>query len=311
MGFEYVLCGLRLRSSFRLEAVEDTSPGTVAEVTLSAVGEAELARAWSGPAAPRAWRGRLRDGAELRIERGRSDDLLFGYGEHARFHLDPARGELRCLGSELEGAATQRVLLTRVLPLVAVARGAEALHAAAVETDAGAVAVAGPSGAGKSTLVAELVRRGAALLADDVLVLRRAPGGVRAYPSSPHLSLDEPAGQLGAALAELGGKCWITVAGAARRPARLAAVVLLERGGERPLEVRELPPSPLPLAPYMLGLPDDEGREGERFALYSDLAAGARVLRLSAGEGDRPAAIAAALERALGLPAPALAGSLG
>jgi hypothetical protein len=51
----------------------------------------------------------------------------------------------------------------------------------------------------------------------------------------------------------------------------------------------------------MLGLPDDGGRESARFALYADLVEDARLLRLTAEEEHRPAELAEALERSLGL----------
>jgi hypothetical protein len=200
------------------------------------------------------------------------------------------------------------VLLTRVLALVAIARGFEALHAGAVETAAGAVAIAAPSGAGKSTLAAELVRRGHRLFADDVLVLEATAGRVRAHPASPHLSLAGGTAVVGTRLGDLGEKRWIAVAGASPAPREIAAVAILERGrGERP-EAHEEPASPLALAPYMLGLPDQEGRDAQRFRLYSDLVDGARLFRLSAAATDPPAAIAAELEAALGLQDPTLAG---
>ena len=68
-------------------------------------------------------------------------------------------------------------------------RGVVTLHAAAVETDAGAVLLLGSSGAGKSALAAALVERGHTLLADDVTGLVPAAGGVLALPAFPRLRL--------------------------------------------------------------------------------------------------------------------------
>lgn len=308
MEANYCVYGLSVRSSFSLAGMSEWGRPEDAVVELDRVGAEELGLAWSGSASQTSWRGTLRDGAELKIEWGGSGDLLFSYGDRARFHLDAAGRRLRCAVAKPEALGWMRVLLTRVLALVALARGFEALHAGAVETAAGVVAIVAPSGAGKSTLAAELVRRGHRLFADDVLVLESTAGRVRAHPASPHLSLADGTTVAGTALGDLGGKRWIAVAAAASAPCEVAAVAILERGrGERPKALEE-PASPLALAPYMLGLPDDEGRDAERFRVYSDLVEDARLFRLTAAADDSPAAIAAELEAVLGLPAPTLAG---
>lgn len=300
--------GLNLDSTLALPGLAEAATG-LPELQLRVVAPEELDAAWSGAATPGSWRGTLRDGAELTIRWGREGDLLFGYGGETRYLFDPAAASLLCAPAEPSSLSWQRVLLSRVLPVVAIACGHEALHAAAVQTPAGVVAVAGASGAGKSTLVAKLVGRGHRLVGDDVLVVGRGPGGAVAFPGGAHLSLEpgEESGLDAEVLGELGGKLWAVVADAAREPAPVAAVVLLERG-EGPVEVEELAASPLPLAPFMLGLPDDDGRDGERFALYADLVEAGRLLRLS-GAAEAPASeFAEALERFLELPAMAAAG---
>jgi len=298
--------GLNLRGSLSLPGLSDALPG-LPELELQAVGAHELEAAWSGAATPGSWRGTLRDGAELTIRWGCEGDLLFGYDDEARYLLDPAAERLLCAPVAPSSLSWRRVLLSRVLPVVAIARGHEALHAAAVQTPAGVVAVVGASGAGKSTLAAELLRRGQRLVGDDVVAFGRGADGVVAFPGGAHLSLlpgDEEGLEV-EVLGELGGKLWAVADQPASEPAPVAAVVLLERG-EGPVEVRELPPSPLSLAPFMLGLPDEEGREGARFVLYADLVEKGRLLRLS---GSAPASeLAEVLERAVTAPASATAG---
>lgn len=300
--------GLKLHGPLSLPGLQEAET-ELPDLRLQLVGPDELNAAWSGAATPGSWRGTLRDGVELTIRWGRGGDLLFGYGEEARYLFDPGAACLFCAPVEPGSLSWQRVLLSRVLPIVAVAIGHEALHAAAVQTPVGVVTVAGASGAGKSTLAAELVRRGHRLVADDVLVVGHGPDGVVAFPGGAHLSLAPgEEGALGAeVLGELGGKLWAVVADAAREPAPVAAIVLLERG-EGPVEAEELPASPLMLAPFMLGLPDEEGRDGERFALYADLVEEGRLLRLR-GAAEAPVGeFAAALERALWLPEAVAAG---
>jgi len=268
----------------------------------------ELWGAWSGAASPSLWRGSLRDGAELTIAWGAAGDLLFGYDARAWFHLDPEARSLLSAAEEPEALDWRRVLLSRVLPVVALVHRYEALHAAAVETPAGVVALLGPSGAGKSTLATELLRRGHRLFADDVTVLAPGPAGPLAHPAGPYLSVGEDESFPGEHLATLGGKAWIAVEDACLEPRPLRALALLRRGGSGPAAAEELEPSPLELAPFMVGLPDEEGRDAARFGLYSDLVEGARLLRLSGSPTEPVAAFADELERALGLELLASAG---
>jgi hypothetical protein len=65
----------------------------------------------------------------------------------------------------------ERLVLAQVLPLAAVLRGMEILHASAVSLAGRAVAFLGGSGAGKTTLAGRIVARGAQLVTDDVLAV--------------------------------------------------------------------------------------------------------------------------------------------
>ena len=113
-----------------------------------------------------------------------------------------------------------------------------------------------------------------------------------------------PAEDLGKTLGTLNGERWIAVHDAARETAPVAAVILLERKAGLSLETQQLSSSPLALAPYMLGLPDEQESDARRrFALYSDLVDSAMLLRLSADLADRPAELVDAIERSLDLSA--------
>lgn len=283
-----------------LLAAEPKLPGVVLEIESPQRLEAE----WSGSISPRAWCGRLGDGQEFAIEWGRGGDLLFRYGARARFRLDPAGARLGCAPSDPAAVAWQRVLLTRVLPNVGIARGYEALHASAVSTDCGVVAIAAASGAGKSTLARELMGRGWPLFADDTVVLGRNGNVVEAHPSSPFVNLPAAGGDVGSLGIDLGvldGERWVAVADLPATSSGVAAIVLLERGPGMSLGAEPMRESPLALAPFMLGLPDDDDRDAARFDLYADLVEGARMLRLTAGTEHQPADLAETLERALGL----------
>jgi len=68
-------------------------------------------------------------------------------------------------------------------------RGLLVLHASAVHTPAGAVAVAGKSGAGKSTTLARLLERGHILLADDKVAVIQEDGRPMVVPGYPTVRL--------------------------------------------------------------------------------------------------------------------------
>lgn len=310
----YAGFGLQLHSGFALPGMVSRPADGLPAVVLELETPAQLEAQWSGPAFPNPWRGRLGDGEIFAVEWGEEGDLLFSYGKRARFHLDRDAARLGCVPADATSADWQRVLITRVLPNVSLARGREALHASAVATPAGVVAVAAPSGMGKSTLAAELMRRGWPLFADDTVILERSAGAVIAHPASPHTNLPatEADGEFeppGSTLAVLAGERWLAVESASERPGKLAALVLLERGPGARLEATPLQASPLAIAPYMLGLPEEQAdRAAARFALYSDLVDAAELLRLTADPAARPPDLADTLESALDLGSRAVAG---
>ena len=89
-------------------------------------------------------------------------------------------------------------LLGRVASQVALAHGADAMHAGAVAGSGGAWAIIGPKGAGKSTLLASLNDIGVPILTDDVLVFR--DGAAMAGPRCIDLRPDAKGFGLGVAV---------------------------------------------------------------------------------------------------------------
>ena len=69
--------------------------------------------------------------------------------------------------------------------------GATLLHGACVSTGGKAIALLGASGSGKSTLAAGLIARGATLIAEDLLAIRRNEGDYLVEPGAPTLHLLE------------------------------------------------------------------------------------------------------------------------
>jgi hypothetical protein len=163
----------------------------------------------------------------------------------------------------------QRMLIGQVLPLVAALRGLDVLHASAVAVDGGAggdggaVAFTGPPGAGKSTLAVNLALRGAALLADDVIALRRIGERLRVEPATSLVNLRRDQGErLRARLGGLGRPLGSTeklhiAMDALAEPQPLRALYVLELGVSGPTEIAPIaPPDPrIPLGstylPYL------------------------------------------------------------
>lgn len=303
MCARHVAYGLDLRCSFALPGMPAAAADELPTVALELVSAVQLREAWSGASGRYSWRGTLGDGCTLTIDSGDAGDLLFSYQDRARFLLDRSGQVLLCAVLQ-EGLHWQQVLLGRVLPDVALARGYEALHASALASPAGVVALAAPSGMGKTTLALELMRRGWPLFADDVLVLGDdGPGSVVAHPGTPHMNVAIGASDacpgLGETLGTLGEERWVAASRSASEAMAPRTICLLERGRNLTLQAQKLPASPLPLAPYMLGLDDDAERERRRFELYADMLGTATLVRIAGGLDATPAQLADLVECAL------------
>ena len=161
---------------------------------------AEIAEHWSGLDAI-GWEGTI-DGAPFVVERGRAGDHRFVHGElpdqrgapvagtRAIHHLSADAGVLRCAPADPAEQSWWRVVLDSALFTVALLRGYEALHAGAIATPDGAIAIAATTGGGKSTLLNELLNDGWALMTDDVLVLEsRGEGAPLAHPGAPLMTV--------------------------------------------------------------------------------------------------------------------------
>jgi hypothetical protein len=109
------------------------------------------------------------------------------------FHVSVERRVVRVF---LEPGADEHdvgiVLLGPIAAFLFCQLGYPTLHASAVVMDRGAVAFLGPTGKGKSTLAAAFLRRGAALLTDDILPLCVEPDGVYGLPGPPLMKLWQP-----------------------------------------------------------------------------------------------------------------------
>ena len=122
-----------------------------------------------------------------------------------------------------------------VLPMVLHTRGLQVLHASAVRSPDGVVALCARSGTGKSTLDYGLSRRpGRDLWADDAVAFDTGGPTVLALPLSFELHLRQ------ASAAFFGADPIVAAQGAASAPAPLAAVLILERRDEADIRIRRL-----------------------------------------------------------------------
>jgi hypothetical protein len=186
-------------------------------------------------------------------ERGPDGEVIFQIeaGEAGyRFH-GPAYGcsVLAADGTEVRGApgeggfeGWQRLLVAQVLPFAAALQGLEVLHAGAVVIGGVGVALSGPSGSGKTSLALALERRGAELLADDVLAIERSGERLLAHPGAPISGIDlAEAERLGAqgkgehaGVLAVNAREQVARAALAPGPVPLGALFLLDRRGQGP-----------------------------------------------------------------------------
>lgn len=256
------------------------------------------------------------EGAQLvSDERGLGGEVIFRIEAAAgayRFH-GPAYGctVLSGDGTEAHGvpgeegfAGWQRLLVAQVLPFAAALQGLEVLHAGAVVAGGEAVALSGPSGSGKTSLALALARRGAELLADDVLAVERAGGELLAHPGAPISGIDlAEAERLGAQ--GRGEQAGVLAVNARERVARavlvpgpvpLGALFLLERrreGPGGPTFAAEGDPRQLLASTFNLLLASPERLAG-LLDVCAGLAAG-RVERVTFGPATDPDELAAAI----------------
>jgi hypothetical protein len=205
----------------------------------------------------------------------------------------------------------QRFLIGQVLPLVAVLRGLEVLHASAVVLGAGAVALCGHSGAGKSSVAAAFLDRGAALLADDVLALEPRGAGVLAHPGPRLMNLRHAEQRVRAAAGKrppgttLGedGKGLRLVVEDRAAPVPLRALCVIGRGSEGRLAIeRAVAAAPLLLATTFNFADTSPERLARQLDVHARLAVTATVLRVSIPPGITAHDVATALAAELAAP---------
>lgn len=146
------------------------------------VSDAALAAAW-----PPEGTTTLRD---IRDRHGRSlmtieEHAQAGYrlnaSHYGQFAVTADGGDVLCAPTPIADWEWQAFLIGQVLPLITVLHGLEAVHGSAVAYGDDAIGLVAHSCGGKSSLAVNLVRRGAAFVADDALAVERSAEGITVH----------------------------------------------------------------------------------------------------------------------------------
>lgn len=180
----HALYGLTIEAPFALPgAPPSDATGAPADIHI----ECEIGDGWDASrarvvhAAPDAQRPSFAECAD--------GSVVLAWGAQLAFVVAPARDRILVVARPDLLAYAPTVLVGFVLGCVLHLRGVSCLHGAVVTVGGRAISLLGASGAGKSTLTAALVLRGAALLSDDLTVLRRDGAVVLAEPGCAALRL--------------------------------------------------------------------------------------------------------------------------
>lgn len=182
------------------------------------------------------------------------------------------------------------LLLHQVLPLAVSRRGRLVVHACGVATDRGVVGLIGDTGAGKSTLAAACCARGAALVADDALVLELTADATRVWPTADGLRLwDDMLVAVGAEMPPVpaSGKRHVPVT-LARDTAPLTSLLLVGDAHDTDVVVSDVEPpaARVALLPHLFRLDVGDPLESQRlFDAVHELAQRVPMRRLAFPDG--------------------------
>lgn len=225
--------------------------------------------------------------------------LLWAKGV-GRMLISPDGREVLC-DPEPSSSGWASILTEQALPLAATLRGFEVLHASGVVLGGKAMLIAGGPGAGKSSLAAALILRGASLLSDDVVALKRRGSTLTAHPGSDALAL-RPSERNRLSKED---RDELDSADAAVDPAHFGQLFVLERSGLDPAIERLDPVDPSTLLATTFNL---SVRTPERLARHLDLAAALaatdRIYRLRVQPGIDATRLAELLDAYLAATSP-------
>jgi len=284
--------GIDVDAGFEIPALAPAPSPPDSPLRLTAVPAAELERDWPARGAERVEEVRHPDGGVgLWIDRHEQAGYLMDAGRFGRYRLDGAATLARCeLG--VEPWRRERFLVARVLPIAALIRGRELLHASGVTIDGAAIAISGPSHSGKTSLALRLALEGAPLLTDDLLAISVQGDEVLAHPGSRLVGVRHAEERLLSGperasldgLVDRGDKLYGRLPIAAE-PRPLRRLYFLERdpAAPGPTFIAESPPDPRRLlgSVFFARLELTERRLTRQLELLAALARGATAFRVS------------------------------
>jgi hypothetical protein len=265
----------------------------------------DMRELWSGASGPRIWWTIFEDGCDYTVWRGREGDHLVDYAGRPAFHLSRDGLVLSCAEPQPISSRWAQTLTDSVLWTVALIRGRQLLHASAVQSPQGAVAVLAAQGGGKSSLTAQLVLDGWPFVTDDILAFERRDSQIVVHPGPNLMNLSValepalPAEALGDTLATFQSngstERWLLIRGCASTELPLRATVLLRRGAYAQTELSRITATSVDVIGHTLAFRRIEGAQQRRFEAVSDLAERVPVYCLQASAETPPEELAAIL----------------
>jgi hypothetical protein len=174
--------GITLAGTLPLESVVPARAARRPDTWLELASRTAVDRRWRAAHPHTLLERRLVDGrVGLSVERDEEIGFRVWAPRHGCYLVTP--DGRRVIAAPPAGPAWrwERLVLAQVLPLAAVLRGMDVLHASAVALGGRAVAFMGRSAAGKTTLAGRIVAHGARLVTDDVLAVDHSGTAVRAH----------------------------------------------------------------------------------------------------------------------------------
>lgn len=178
--------GLSLDGTFPVgELFEGPSSAHARKTSLEVVSPRALEDAWSREDAHVLRDLRDAEGhRQLTIEEHPDLGYRLDAPAYGRYVLSRDGSLVLCNPKDIPGWEWQAFLIGQVLPLAAVLRGLEGVHASAVGLAGHVIALVADSHGGKSSLAINLTLRGASFVTDDVLALERRGERIVGHPGA-------------------------------------------------------------------------------------------------------------------------------
>lgn len=292
--------GLTLAGTLPLEGVVAAAPSRRADVRLERTARRAVDEAWRAATPRTLLEARLVDGS-VGLSVAHDDALGFRVWapRHGAYLIAADGRRVRAAPPTDPAWRWERLVIAQVLPLCAVLRGKDVLHASAVAVRGRALAFLGASGAGKTTLASRLTAAGARLVTDDVLAVdvgRR----VRVHRGAAVMRIDPrelralPRGALGPIRAR--GEKWHVAPRTAPDHLPLAATYHLTRTRTRGVEIVAVDPydPTLLLGNTFLPYLRDPARLRRQLDLFAAIARETPLFQIRAGAGAEAVAAAVA-----------------